>query len=139
MLDAIFSWYSDSLSYIGDRMNMIANGIDTAMPMIFSTIPNQPGTLRILLRAIVVIATAHRFINKWLMPRLYWVIPPINSQSASHTINTVPIANAVNPEMFSNLSMSLCLLLNLRIKCISDEDISHSVSRIIGANATNAP
>lgn len=43
--------------------------------------------------------------SKWLMPKLYCVMPPTISQKASHTIIIVPIASAVNPEMFINLSL----------------------------------
>jgi hypothetical protein len=43
--------------------------------------PNHTGTLRILFKAIVVIAIAQISIIKWLIPKLYCVIPPTTNQS----------------------------------------------------------
>jgi hypothetical protein len=41
-------------------MNIMANGKDTAIPMILRMIPNHAGTFRTLFNAIVVIIIAHK-------------------------------------------------------------------------------
>ena len=102
--------------YIGERMNIMANGIDIAIPIILNMIPNQAGTFRILFSAIVVITIAHISMTRWLMPKVYWFIPPIINHRPSHKIIIDPTVNAVNPEIFRIWSISLLFKLSIRIR-----------------------
>ena len=102
--------------YKGERMNMMANGNETAIPIILKTIPIQTGTSRILFSATVVIIIAHISIIRWLMPKVYWFMLPVINHRPSHKTNIVPTANDENPEIFKIWSKSLSFELSLRIR-----------------------